>query len=154
MEKSAIREKSIKGEDWQLVKRKVVWCEIWNVPLCCVSYLLGKGGLEVCGHGHWQDIPLDVCTGVYTGICGTLFASLAGWNDLDTHHWGKGSPRTLTGRRAVLYCKKKRTVYHLSFYLLFFKGTTSHTPCSRPGLSKGYSRRDTIKYLSLIPVGI
>lgn len=146
MGKSAIREKSIKGENWQLVKREVVWCEIQNVPLCSVSSPLGKGRLEVCGHGHWQDIPLDVCTGVYTWICWTLSSSLAGWNDLEP-------PRTLTGRHAVSYCII-RMVYYLSFYFLFFKGTTSHTPCSRPRLSKGYGWRTEIKYLSLIPLGI
>lgn len=120
MKKSAIREKSIKGENWQLVKRKVVWCEISNVPLCCVSSLLGEGGLEVCGYGHRQDISLDVCPSVYTRICGTLSSSLAGWNDLESHLWRKGSPRTLTVRHAVLYCKKKEwfIIYLFILYLL------------------------------------
>lgn len=90
--------------------------------LCCVSSLLGEGGLEVCGYGHRQDIPLDVCTGVYTRLCGTLSSSLAGWNDLESHLWRKGSPRTLIVRHAVLYCKKKKKewiiIYLFIFYLL------------------------------------
>ena len=46
--------------------------------------------------------------------------------------------------------------YGLSFILVFsiFKETTSHTLCSCPRLSKGYSQRKQMKYLSLIPVGI
>lgn len=83
--KSAIGEKSIAGEQWQLVKRiGVMWQEFWNAPLLCLLSLSGKGGLEVCGHGHWQDIPLDVHSGLHTGICWTFSSSLAGWDDLKT----------------------------------------------------------------------
>lgn len=89
----------------------MVWSEIWNVPLCCFPSLLGQGGLEVCGHGHWQDIPLDVCAGVYTGICGTLSSSLACWNDLESLHQGKENtdrqkdvfPHSLNKKKVFLF---------------------------------------------------
>lgn len=84
MKKSAIREKSIRGENCKLVKKK--GGVVWNLSSAVSFLLLGKGGLEVCGYGHWQDIPLDVCTRVYTRICWTLSPSLAGWNDLETRN--------------------------------------------------------------------
>lgn len=74
------------------------------------SCALGEGGLEVRGHGHRQDIPLDVCTGLYPGIRGTLLASVASRNDL------KGLPKLWTERTTILYCKnkkgKKKTYFH------------------------------------------
>lgn len=52
--------------------------------LIVVFFLLpGEGGLEVRGHGHWPDIPLDVCIGLYPGICGIVSPSLVSWNDLE-----------------------------------------------------------------------
>lgn len=130
MEKSAIRENQsrVKTDSWG----KERWCGVkFEMSLCCVSSLLGKRGLEVCGHGHWQDIPLDVCTGVHTGICWTLSPSLAGWNDLDTPHRREGNPQTLTERHAVLYCKKKKKrpmVFHFYFYFLFYKSQSLLLP--------------------------
>lgn len=62
------------------------WCGVkfkMSLTGVCSLSRLGEGGLEVRGHGHWQDLPLDVCPGVHTGISRTLSASLAGWNDLE-----------------------------------------------------------------------
>ncbi|CAO2577278.1 Neuronal acetylcholine receptor subunit alpha-4 [Lemmus lemmus] len=46
--------------------------------------LLGEGGLEVRGHGHRSNLPLDVHHRLPTGHCGPLPAPLAGWYDLET----------------------------------------------------------------------
>lgn len=82
---------------------------MWNLKcpyLLCLFSAIGERRLEVCGHGHWQDFPLDVCNGVYTGISGTLSPSVAGWNDLDSNTW----------QEDTLFYLVKKTVYCSSFY--------------------------------------
>lgn len=104
---------------WKLTACKKKGGVKFGMSLSAVSLLcLGERGLEVCGHGHWPDIPLDVCTGVHTGICGTLSSSLAGRNDLESHHWRK-LLLTLKGR-LILY---KKIIY----LLIFLRNYKSHS---------------------------
>lgn len=87
--------------------------------VCSLSWL-GEGRLEIRGHGHWQDLPLDVCPGVHTGISRTLPAPLVGWNDLEA---GAGARQKLTRRLSnVLSCLKiyRERVHYLSSLLFLF----------------------------------
>lgn len=45
----------------------------------------GEGRLEVCGHGHRQDIPLVVYPRLLPGDRRTLSPSVPSWNDLMPH---------------------------------------------------------------------
>lgn len=143
MEKSAIREKSIKGEKWQLVKRE--GGALWNLkcpsPLCLVSARWRRTG------STW---PWSL-----TGYSSGCLSWCAYWDLLDSFsllgwlEWSRRWRESKTVRHVVLGCakKKEKEKHHLSSCFLFFEETTGHTP----GKVKRLVRRNEIKYLSAIP---
>lgn len=150
MEKSAIREKSIKGEKWQLVKREggVVWNLKCPCPLCLVSARWRRTG------STW---PWSL-----TGYSSGCLSWCAYWDPLDSFsllgwlEWsrnalveGKTDSKTCCFR---LYKKIRKT--RSSFLCLVFcfsKKKKKHYASHPLQSQKVRARRNEIKYLSAIP---
>lgn len=115
MKKSAIREKSIKGENWQLVKRKVVWCEIWNVPLLFLFSARWRrtGSMWLWSLTGYSSGCLYWC--VYWDLLDSFF--LLGWlewsKNLIKENWVQEHWDTIMSH---IVKKKEKVIYPFIFY--------------------------------------